>query len=172
MPATPPVFGGTAEPYLRPTPSGTGSFGTPTYHTLGPPNSVALASPIPNSYFGGTFGALSGFRSHFQFPGLMQPFIPAAHPDVDSTGRTLPFLSPYPAAHTPPLGALPVGTPVTIQPSFNPMPPIKPVRVDPFLGNIRYWVDRLRIGKPTVNPVSYWAGQLRGIFPGIPERGQ
>ena len=61
---------------------------------MGPPNSVAIASPLPNTYFGDVYGAVAHFPSSFQFHGSIQPFIPAANYDVDSTGRTLPPFKP------------------------------------------------------------------------------
>lgn len=121
---------------------------------MAPPNSVALASPIPNTYFGSTYGSVAHFPSSFQWHGLAQPFIPSAHYDVDSTGRTL---QPLPGVFGPPKLS-----PVSPFPTPVPMPPLVPHPVIPFpnhLGEL----------------VSWWTGHIRIIRdrfqPGIPEGG-
>lgn len=116
---------------------------------MAPPNSVAVASPIPTSYFGDTFGALAAFPSAYTWHGLVQPFIPTAHDDYDSSGRTL---RPWPVVPNP-------------APIASPAPPIEPVHVWPGFSNLRRIVNNLP--QSFENPLSWWKRQL----PGIPERG-
>lgn len=121
---------------------------------MAPPNSVAVASAIPNSYFGQTFGAAAAFPSAFTFHGHTQPFVPSAHYDVDSTGRTLSLgdvAKPLPGVISAPGPSVPI--------------------IGGALGRYLNGIPRVQVKELP----SWWAGHARDIWnrflPNIPERG-
>lgn len=65
---------------------------------MAPPNTVAIASAIPTSYFGQAWGSAASIPSAFTHLGHIQPFTPVWHPDVHSipvsVGGTAPVHVP------------------------------------------------------------------------------
>jgi hypothetical protein len=159
---------------------------------MAPPNTVAIASPIPSHYFGAIAGRAAAYPSWYTALGHQQPNIAQFHDPIDTTPSQLP--SPGFGFHDPgnliPNTVNPVATfggnpPGTRLPGIGDLP-FNPVAT--FGGNPptastwgATWLARLRragIGNTpvnqkvrhvidnwaTTNPVSWWLGHWRNQF--------
>ena len=57
---------------------------------MAPPNTVAIASPIPTHYFGQAYGSAAAYPASFQFHGMAQPNIATMHPDISTILPVMP----------------------------------------------------------------------------------
>lgn len=122
----------------------------------GPPNSVAIAAPIPNQYFGTVTGLAATIPTVHTQLGHAQPVVatPPVQVHPNPIGNAAGIGGPLPVDLGPARGYLP--------PAFAP-PTLPPGLFQPVPGTIFARFQRFMNAGQFTNPVSYWQRQIASL---------